>query len=220
MNKISFFLIASIIAGFVGCAPTSVGPGQVDRISDENPCPRPPANVLKALDFDLDLAVNTLPKIPSGSLGLQTDPKIFKTVSQAVLDSRTAGYVRCLSIKVEGYTPAQAAWLQTMADFKNTNPTPEQFNEFLKEHPFPNESISGDSYSKTDIKTGDIENTGGSVQVGTNQTIGSTDANKKPASTSSAGDTSISVDNIKGTKGNVQIGSNQAIHPENAKPEK
>ena len=59
-----------------------------------------------------------------------------------------------------------------------------------------------------EIKAGNIENTGGSIQVGTNQTIGSNDENKKPETTSPAGDTSISVGNIKGTKGNVQIGSN------------
>ena len=68
-----------------------------------------------------------------------------------------------------------------------------------------------------EIKAGNIENTGGSVQVGTNQNIGSTDGNKKPAPVSPAGDTSISVGNVKGTKGNVQIGSNQTIHTEKSK---
>ena len=68
-----------------------------------------------------------------------------------------------------------------------------------------------------EIKAGNIEDTGGSVQVGTNQTIGSTDENKKPAPTSPAGDTSISVGNVKGTKGNVQIGSNQTIHANKSK---
>jgi len=71
-----------------------------------------------------------------------------------------------------------------------------------------------------EIKAGNIEDTGGSVQVGTNQTIGSTDENKKAAPTSPAGDTSISVGNVKGTKGNVQIGSNQTIHSEKPKSEK
>ena len=71
-----------------------------------------------------------------------------------------------------------------------------------------------------EIKAGNIENTGGSVQVGTNQTIGSTDENKNTETASPAGDTSISVGNIKGTKGNVQIGSNQTIHKEKSKSEK
>ena len=74
--------------------------------------------------------------------------------------------------------------------------------------------------SSTEIKAGNIENTGGSVQVGTNQTIGSTDENMKPESASPAGDMSISVGDIKGTKGNVQIGSNQTIHKEKSKSEK
>ena len=71
-----------------------------------------------------------------------------------------------------------------------------------------------------EIKAGNIENTGGSIQVGTNQTIGSTDENKKPAPVLPAGDTSISVGNVKGTKGNVQIGSNQTIRSKKSKSEK
>ena len=74
----------------------------------------------------------------------------------------------------------------------------------------------------TEIKVGNIEKTGGNVQVGTNQTIGSPDKDKSSTSTSSSpgGDTSISVGNIKETQGNVQIGSHQTIHTDKSKPEK
>jgi mannose/fructose/N-acetylgalactosamine-specific phosphotransferase system component IIB len=73
----------------------------------------------------------------------------------------------------------------------------------------------------TEINVGNIEKTGGTVQVGTNQTIGSPDKEKPAASppSSSVGETSISVGNITETKGDVQIGSNQTMHPDTSQAE-
>ena len=73
----------------------------------------------------------------------------------------------------------------------------------------------------TTITVGDIKQTGGTVQVGTQQTRGAPEKETPAASppSSSGGETSIAVGNITETTGDVQIGSQQTIHPDTSQAE-
>lgn len=132
-NKSLLYILLLIIILLQSCAP------QVVRKQPTPPdeCQPPPPDIFTAAGVDLKFAQAIFKKIVLGSIDIKTNPEVITLASKAAIDERIREYIRCLAIKKEGFTHAQAAYLERLYAFMRTNPTPEQFIEWQKNDPFP-----------------------------------------------------------------------------------
>lgn len=132
-NKSLLYVLLFVILLFQSCAPQIVH----TPTSGDDECQPPPPDVFVAAGVDLKFAQTIFKRIVLGGIDIKTNPKVFTLASRAVIDERIREYIRCLAIKKEGFTHAQAAYLERLYAFMRTNPTPEQFIEWQKIDPFP-----------------------------------------------------------------------------------
>ncbi len=124
---------AVLLSTFVcACAPTP----QIEMKEDAG-CLRPPPDVFTQAGVDVTFAQSTWGKVVTGELKVKTDPKVVSLASNAATSDRISGYLRCLAIKRDGFTPEQAAYLERMLQFSKASPTAEQFQKFQDTNPFP-----------------------------------------------------------------------------------
>ena len=137
LSKIFQFLIASflLIAIISGCSPKAVHP---EKDKDDFGCNPPPPDVFTSSGIDIKFAELTFNKVLTGKVNIKTDPQLLTLTSKALTDDRIQSYLRCLSIKRDGYTREQAVYFDNLAAFMRTNPNSDQFIAWQNKNQFPN----------------------------------------------------------------------------------
>lgn len=130
--QIRIVLSACIVCA--GCAPKGiVHPGGEDNYG----CKEPPPDTFTSAGVDARFAESTFGKVITGSVDFTTNPSVVTLASQAVRDARISNYLQCLSLKRDGFTPAQVIYQQNTTAFLSRNPTAEEFMKWQQQKPFP-----------------------------------------------------------------------------------
>lgn len=101
-------------------------------------CNEPNPDVFLSAGVDLQFAKSTFNRIITGDIDIKTYPNVISLASKAVIDERIRSYLRCLSIRRDGFTLEQAAYFDDLAAFMKTDPSPEQFLKWKEGNIFPN----------------------------------------------------------------------------------
>ena len=126
-------MFLAVILFLQGCAPKPV----IKPTTDDYGCSQPPPDVFTSAGVDLKFAQSTFPKVITGDINIKTNPQVLTLTSKAAKDDQIRSYLRCLSMKRDGYTPEQAAHLDYLSLFMQTNPDAEQFLSWQRDNPFP-----------------------------------------------------------------------------------
>jgi len=133
VRNISLLCMLLLILFLQGCLPKPVTPPTPDRYG----CQPPPPDVLTSAGIDLQFAQSTFSKVVTGEVNIKTNPKVITFATKAVMDDRIRSYLRCLSIRRDGYTPEQAAYFDRLSVFMQTDPNTEQFLSWQEDNQFP-----------------------------------------------------------------------------------
>lgn len=129
-----FYLVLAACMVSVACSPKGV----VQPVGEDNyGCKEPPPDTFTSAGVDARVVETTFVRAITGSVDFKTYPSVVSLASQAVRDARTNNYLQCLSIKRDGFTPAQVIYQQETTSFLSTKPTPEEFMKWQQRHPFP-----------------------------------------------------------------------------------
>lgn len=129
-------LAVAVCFAYPGCAPVGTAPGGLDTYG----CEEPPPDTFTSSAVDVHFAQSMISKVANGSIDIKTNPSVVSLASQAIKDARLRDKIRCLAIKRDKFTPAQAMYLDTMNAFLATTPTAENFMRWQDTHPFPERS--------------------------------------------------------------------------------
>lgn len=118
----------------VACSPKGV----IHPAGEDNyGCKEPPPDTFTSAGVDARVAESMFTKAITGSFDLKTYPSVVSLASQAGRDARINNYLQCLSIKRDGFKPAQVIYQQDTTAFLSTKPSPEEFMKWQQRHPFP-----------------------------------------------------------------------------------
>lgn len=125
-------LYAFLILIVVGCRPKGV-------IPTPTVCDVPTPNVFTAAGVDVQFANTTFKQLVIGGINVRTNPTVITLASQAARDAEIKTYLRCLSLKRDGFTHEQVLHVDMLNSFMATSPPPtsEQFIEWQKTNQFP-----------------------------------------------------------------------------------
>jgi len=118
----------------VGC--TIVNQGTVPPIVLEK-CGEPPPKLFSKTDLDISFSNSTFGRVVQGDASLKITPDVISVVSQSAADQEARNYLRCLAIYRDGFTRAQAEYIDAFNVFIVTNPSPRELLQWRRENPFP-----------------------------------------------------------------------------------
>src|SRR5262245_19615539 len=126
-----FALTALLAISFSGCATPINSPGP------HYGCTQPPTNTFSGASLDLKLASDSVAAVGRGQIDVSSKPAVLTTISQAAQDDQVRSYLRCLSMRRDGYDARQAVYLDRLLLFVQTKPTAQDFLAWQAGNPFP-----------------------------------------------------------------------------------
>lgn len=157
-----FFGVLGIAISIYGCAGLNSSEPQSPPTKEG--CSRP-AVLSSISDTTVDIASLGIEQVTMGGFKYQKKPQIVDAFTAMSKDTLIIDYQVCLAIHKHGYTVAQAEWLRSqLVFFMRTNPTPDQADKWLVNHPFPvsgKNSQSGNTTYGQESPILDNINTGG-----------------------------------------------------------
>ena len=157
---IRWFAVLGIAISLCACASMSSEPQPPPT---KEGCSRPA--VLSSIpDTTVDIASLGLKQVTMGGFKYQNKPQLVDAFSAMSKDALIIDYQVCLAIHKHGYTAQQAEWLRSQLVFMRTNPTSDQADKWLVNHPFPasgRDSQSGNTTYGAESPILENINTGG-----------------------------------------------------------
>ncbi len=128
-----FYLVLAAWLVFAACSPRAVPSGGVDEYG----CPELPPDTFTSAGVDVSSSIDAFQNLLKGKVDVKSDPRVLSLASQAARDSLSRDKIRCLAMRRDKYTPAQAMHLDDRTAFLSTNPNPDQYLNWRQMNPFP-----------------------------------------------------------------------------------
>lgn len=103
----SFRLVLIVCVAYTGCAPVGSRSVGVDQYG----CEELPPDTFTATGVDANFAQSTFGKIVTGDIDIKTQPYVVSLASEVARNSHARGKARCLALRRDKFTPAQAMYL-------------------------------------------------------------------------------------------------------------
>jgi uncharacterized protein YjbI with pentapeptide repeats len=158
-HLISNALIAFMLLIYLhACAPVPVSSHKSEL--DEYGCTVPPPDTFTSTGLDVRFAQD-ITKVVTGEINIKTEPKAQTLITTAANDDRMMGYLRCLMIRRDKFKPEQVAYFEQLTRFSRTNPSPDAYQKWMNDNPFPS-SDHNDPYNRVtqglkDLQDGNLE---------------------------------------------------------------
>lgn len=128
-----FYLVLATWLVSAACSPRAVPTGGLDEYG----CPKLPPDTFTSAQVDVSSRIDAFQNLMKGEVDVKSDPRVLSLASQAARDSFSRDKIRCLAMRRDKYTPAQAMHLDDRTAFLSTNPNPDQYLNWSKMNPFP-----------------------------------------------------------------------------------
>jgi hypothetical protein len=102
-------------------------------------CPLPSPAAIEKTGVDIKVLESKVGAYVFGGVTVIATPGVERLASEAMVDAEIRAYLRCVQSHNTTMTLEQVSYFNKMNAYLRSNPLPDQWLQWHREHPFPNE---------------------------------------------------------------------------------